>query len=100
LPRYGKKLNLTQQKHAFTNQKKCTRTHNKLKPGLVVFRDIRPGNAAGLFSKEKIREEISKEKVKKKGPVGRHTIQTSKQYSAEIENQIKGALSPRARMGE
>jgi len=40
-----KKLNLTQQKHAFANQKKCTTTHNKhkkLKPGLVAFYDIRP----------------------------------------------------------
>ena len=43
--------------HAFTNQKKCTTTqnkHKKLKPGLLAFYDIRPGNAAGLFSKEKI----------------------------------------------
>jgi len=30
---------------------------------------IRPGNGAGLSSKEKIR----KEKVKKKGQVGKHT---------------------------
>jgi len=33
------KLNLTQQKHTFTNQKKCTATenkHKKLKPGLVT----------------------------------------------------------------
>jgi len=33
------KLNLMQQKHIFTNQKKCTTTHNKhkkLKPGLVA----------------------------------------------------------------
>ena len=60
---YGKKLNLTQQKHAFTSQKKCTTTWNKpkkLKPDLVAFYGIRPGNRAGLFSKEK-REEISKE---------------------------------------
>jgi len=35
----------------------------KLKPGLIAFYNIRPGNRAGLFSKEK----ISKEKVKKKG---------------------------------
>jgi len=70
-----RKLKLPQQKYAFTNQKKCTATQNKqkkLKPGLVAFCDIRPGNGAGLFSKEKIsrlREEIglSKEKVKKKG---------------------------------
>jgi len=34
-----------------------------IKPGLVAFYDIRPGNGVGLFSKEK----ISKEKMKKKG---------------------------------
>jgi len=59
------KLKLTQQKHAFTNQKKCTTTENKLKklkPGLVAFYDKWPINGAGIFSKEKIREEISKEK--------------------------------------
>jgi len=33
-----KKLNLTQQKHTFTNQKKCT-TIQKLKPGLVASYD-------------------------------------------------------------
>jgi len=51
------KQNLTQQNHAFTNQKKCTITqnkHKKLKPGLVTFYDIRPGNRVDLFSKEKI----------------------------------------------
>ena len=37
-----------------TNQKKCTTTQKKLKPGLVTFYDIRPGNEAGLFSKEQI----------------------------------------------
>jgi len=41
------KQNLTQQKHAFTNQKKCTT--QKLKPGLVASYDIRPGNGEGLF---------------------------------------------------
>ena len=49
----------------------------KLKSGLVAFYDIRPGNRAGLFSKEKmvkLRVEISKKKVKKKGQVGKHTI--------------------------
>jgi len=59
-----KKLNLTQQKHVFTNQTKCTTAqnkHKKLKPDLVTFYDIWPGNEAGLFSMEKIREEISKE---------------------------------------
>jgi len=35
----------------------------KLKPDLVAFYDdIQPRNRAGLFSKEKIREERSKEK--------------------------------------
>jgi len=48
-----KKLNLTQQKHAFTNRKKCTTTQNKHKPG--------------LFSKEKISKGGDEEKVKKKG---------------------------------
>jgi len=42
------KLNLTQQKHTFTNQKKCSTTQ-KIKPGLVVSYDIRPGNGEGLF---------------------------------------------------
>jgi len=53
----GTKLNPTQQKHAFTNQKKCTTTQNKnrkLKPGLVAFYDMRPGNGVGLCSKKKI----------------------------------------------
>jgi len=66
-----KKLNLTQQKHTFTNQKKCTTTQNKqlkLKPGLVAFYNILPGNGAGLFSKEKISKGGDKKgKVNKKG---------------------------------
>ena len=51
------KLNLTQQKHAFTNKKKCTTTQNKpqkLKTGLIASYDNWPGNGAGLFSKERI----------------------------------------------
>jgi len=47
-----KKLDLTQQKHTFTNQNKCTTTqniHQKLKPGLVASYNIRPGNGQGLF---------------------------------------------------
>jgi len=57
------KQNLTQQMHAFTNQKKCTTTQKKtkkLKPGLVSSYDIRPGNRAGLFSKEKISKGVGK----------------------------------------
>jgi len=42
-----KQLNLTQQKHAFTDQKKCTATQSKHKK-------LKPGNGAGLFSKEEI----------------------------------------------
>jgi len=48
---HGKKLNLTQQKHAFTNQKMHYHTKYtlKLEPGLVIcFYNIRPGNGAGL----------------------------------------------------
>jgi len=51
----SKQPNLTQQKHAFTNQKKYTKNkHKTLKPGLDAFYDIRPWNGAGLFSKEKL----------------------------------------------
>ena len=49
---YGNKQNLTQQKHTFTNQNKCTRTqnrHKKLEPGLVASYDIRPRNGVGIF---------------------------------------------------
>jgi len=41
------KQNLTQQKHTFTNQNKCTTAqnkHKKLKPGLVASCDIRTEN--------------------------------------------------------
>jgi len=47
-----KKLNLTQQRHTFNNQKKCTTTknkHKKLKPGSAASYDIPPGNGEGLF---------------------------------------------------
>jgi len=46
------KLNLTQQKHTFTNQTRCATTQNKckkLKPGLVASYYIRPENGEGLF---------------------------------------------------
>jgi len=48
------KINLTQQKHAFTNEKKCNTTQKntkKLKQVLAAFYDIRPGSRVGLFSK-------------------------------------------------
>jgi len=38
---------------------KATRNkHKKLKPGLVTFHDIWPGNGVGLFSKKKISKKI------------------------------------------
>jgi len=42
-----KNLNLTQQKHAFTNQKKCITTqteHKTLKPGLVAIHSTKIKN--------------------------------------------------------
>jgi len=63
---YGKKLNVTQDKSTHSPIKRNVLQHQisteKLKPHLVAFYDIRPGNGTGLFSKENIREEISKEK--------------------------------------
>jgi len=52
---YGKtkpnttKANIHQSKETYYN----TQMQKKLKPGLVAFYDIQPGNGAGLFSKEK-----------------------------------------------
>jgi len=51
-----KKLNLTRQKQALTNQENVLQhkiNTKKLKPGLVAFYDIRPGNGAGRSSKGK-----------------------------------------------
>jgi len=44
----------------------------KQKPGLVLY-GIRPGNGAGLFSKEKISKGGDEEKAKKKEYEGKHT---------------------------
>jgi len=56
------KLNLTHDKSTHSSIKRNVLQHNintrKLKPGLVAFYDNQPGNGAGLFLKEKIREEI------------------------------------------
>jgi len=41
------KLNPTQQKHTFTNQKKCSTTQNNM--GVVASYDIRAGNGESLF---------------------------------------------------
>jgi len=79
-----KKLNLTQQKHAFTNQKKCTTTQNvHKKPSTVAFYNIGPGNV----------------KKKKDNWGSIQYRRTNNTYRAEIKNRIKGALSPGARMG-
>ena len=46
------KLNLTQQKRAFINHKKCTKhkiNTKTLKPDLVTSYDIRSGNGEGTF---------------------------------------------------
>jgi len=67
--------------------KKCTITQNKhknLKPGLVAFYEIRPGNRAGLFSKEK----TSKKKVNKKDL----HIQANNIY--QIKSRAQNALVP------
>jgi len=48
-----KKLNLTH-KSTHSPIKRNVLPHKKLKPGLVAFYDIWPGNRAGLFSMEKI----------------------------------------------
>jgi len=56
---YGKtKPNITKER---TDQsKEIYYNTKKLKPGLVTFYDIQPGNGVGLFSKEKISKEIDK----------------------------------------
>jgi len=49
---YGKKLKLTQQSKHSPIKRNVLQTHKKLKPGIVAFYDIRPGNKTSLFSKE------------------------------------------------
>jgi len=39
----------------------------KTKPNTIKAHMTWPGNGTGLFSKERVREDSSKEKVKKKG---------------------------------
>jgi len=67
--------------------------HKQLKPGLVTFYVIQPGNAVDLSSKEKIRrEQISTEEVKKNKRRSIKDINKQTIYSAEIKNRINGAL--------
>jgi len=77
--------------------------NTKIKSGLVAFYDIRPGNGAGLFSKEKIsiREEIIKEKVKKKMisgeayDISKQTIGLYIAPKSKIESRAHFAPEPR-----
>jgi len=60
---YGKnKPNATKARAHQSNETHDNKKINtkKLKPGLVVFCDIRPENRAGLFSKDKINQEGDK----------------------------------------
>jgi len=101
----GRKTNLTQQKHAFTNQKKCTTTqnqHKKLRSGLVVFYDIRPGNRAGLFSKEKISKGGGKwGKSEEKGMQGSIRYKQANNIYTQHQNQksSSGRITPRSPHG-
>jgi len=85
-----KKTKPNTKKHAFTNQKKCTTTQNKLKPGLIAFYDIRPGNGAGLSSKEKIRKggdkKLGKNEEKRINGQAYDRKQANNIHSAEIKN--------------
>ena len=82
----------------------CSRhpLHSGLVQSLGTFYDIRTGNGAGLFSKEKITEGgISKDKVKKKRTSGEaYDVNKQTIYIApkipEIKNRIKGRIMPRS----
>jgi len=60
--------------------------HKQLKPGLVTFYIIQPGNAVDLSSKEKISAQVKKNKRRSIKDINKQTI-----YSAEINNRINGA---------
>ena len=65
----GKRLNLSQQKHAFTKRNVLQHEINtkKIKARFsCLLYDIRPENGAGLFSKKKISKREDKKKVKKR----------------------------------
>jgi len=47
---YGKKLHLTQQKHAFANQKKCTTTQRKSEEKKDKWQSIRYKQANNIYS--------------------------------------------------
>ena len=69
----------TRQKHAFINQKKCTTTQHKHEKTKARFSRLlrQPAwerSRSILKGKDKGRDTVSKEKVKKKGQVGKRTI--------------------------
>jgi len=88
-----KKLNLTQQKHTFTNQKKCTTTQ-KTKPGLAAFYDIWPGNGAGLFKygRRQIRKSEEKRISGEAYDINKQTIYTAPK--SKIESKVHHAPEP------
>ena len=79
LASHEKKLNLTQEKHTFTNQKKCTTTHNKHKKTKVRFSRLLR-HPAWKRHKEKIREayiinsQAPKPKIKSRAHCTRHNL--------------------------
>jgi len=83
-----KKLNLTRQKHAFTNQKKCATTQKKTKARLGCPIQHPAWKSLGLFSKEKISEEkrISGETY----DINKQTIYTASK--SKIESGTHSAL--------
>jgi len=98
-----KKLNLTQQKHAFANQNKCNSTqnkHKKLKLDLVAFYDIWPGNGASLFSKDKISQGGDKQGKSEEKRTSGKAYDINNIYSTKNKRRIKGALCPGACTGQ
>jgi len=90
---YGKTKPNTRKAHIHPSKEILQRKINrKLKPGLVAFYDIRPGNGAGLFSKEKVSKGVdSKEKKCRKrisleaNDVNKQTIAPKSTYESRAD---------------
>ena len=99
---YGKKTkpNPTKSTHSPIEQNALQHKINtkKLKPGLVAFYYTRSENGAGLFSKEKskryVREEISKEKWRKKKWGNIRCKQANDIYSIKIKMESRAHYVP------
>jgi len=94
-----KKLNLTQQEHTFTNQKKCTTTQKIHKKNKARSPHTTSGvKTERVYSQRKVREKISKEKVKKKRisgevyDINKQTIYTA--LKLKQESRAHYALQP------